>query len=182
MFWLAENRARVTKKAGVKWRMLTERTKWEKMSRKDKERYKREMVQFKNGTWTPPDNDKAPFRTGSNMARANAPTTRSAPERRTKKKEKKVAPKRGQSAYMFWLAENRARLTEPGKPVTEVTKKAGAEWRVLTERTKWEEMARKDKERYDREMAEFKNGTWTPPDNDKKKAEPANGGEPSQDE
>ncbi|KAK0424716.1 hypothetical protein QR680_008806 [Steinernema hermaphroditum] len=110
------------------------------------------------------------------MARAAASGARSAPERKTKKKGKKqAAPKRGQSAYFFWLAENRARLTEPGKPVTEVTKKAGAEWKLVTDRAKWEELARKDKERYDREMAEFRNGTWVAPEADKKKEEAVNG-------
>jgi structure-specific recognition protein 1 len=66
------------------------------------------------------------------------------------------APKRGQSAYMYWLAENRARLTKPGMGVTDVAKKAGEEWRKMGDKSKWEKMAVKDKERYDREMAAYK--------------------------
>ncbi|TKR94289.1 hypothetical protein L596_008589 [Steinernema carpocapsae] len=77
-------------------------------------------------------------------------------KKRTMKKKDPNAPKRGKSAYMFWLAENRARLTKPGMPVTEVTKLAGAEWREVTEKSKWEAMAKDDKDRYEREMAAYR--------------------------
>ncbi|CEF63075.1 FACT complex subunit SSRP1 [Strongyloides ratti] len=66
------------------------------------------------------------------------------------------APKRGKSAYMFWLAENRARLTKPGMGVTDVAKAAGAEWNKLQDKQKWEKMAAEDKERYEKEMATYK--------------------------
>lgn len=57
---------------------------------------------------------------------------------------------------MFWLAENRARLTKPGMGVTDVAKAAGAEWNKLQDKQKWEKMAAEDKERYEKEMATYK--------------------------
>lgn len=69
----------------------------------------------------------------------------------------------GQSAYMLWLNENRARLTKPGMGVTDVAKAAGAEWRQLSDKTKWEGMAAADKKRYEKEMASFKTGDYVAP-------------------
>ncbi|CAB3398962.1 unnamed protein product [Caenorhabditis bovis] len=75
------------------------------------------------------------------------------------KKVKKVkdpnAPKRPISAYMHWLAENRKRLTKEGMSVADVAKLAGAEWRMIPDKSKWEEIYKKDKERYEAEIAEY---------------------------
>lgn len=57
---------------------------------------------------------------------------------------------------MFWLAENRARLTKPGMGVTDVAKAGGAEWNKVKDRSKWDKMAATDKQRYTREMAAYK--------------------------
>lgn len=62
------------------------------------------------------------------------------------------APKRGKSAYMFWLADNRPRLTKPGMSVVDVTKAAGEEWKTVSaqEKAKYEKMAAEDKKRYEK--------------------------------
>lgn len=60
------------------------------------------------------------------------------------------APKRGKSSYMFWLAENRARLSQPGMSVVDVTRAAGAEWNAIEDKSKWVKLAADDKERYQR--------------------------------
>lgn len=60
------------------------------------------------------------------------------------------APKRAKSAYMFWLAENRARLSKPGLSVIDVTRAAGAEWGTVKDKSKWEKMAAEDKKRYEK--------------------------------
>ncbi len=41
-------------------------------------------------------------------------------------------PKRGQSAYVLWLAENRANITEQAMSASEFAKKAGQLWRDMT--------------------------------------------------
>jgi len=97
------------------------------------------------------------------MAKAKKAGKSKAPKSPKKGKRAKKdpnAPKRGTSGYMYWLAENRARLTKPGMGVTDVAKKAGEEWRKMGDKSKWEKMAAKDKERYDREMAAYKKKKW----------------------
>uniref|UniRef100_A0A914UMA8 HMG box domain-containing protein n=1 Tax=Plectus sambesii TaxID=2011161 RepID=A0A914UMA8_9BILA len=84
-------------------------------------------------------------------------------KKRAATKKDPNAPKRGQSAYMLWLNENRARLTKPGMGVTDVAKAAGAEWRLLTDKTKWEGMAAADKKRYEKDMVSFKAGDFVAP-------------------
>uniref|UniRef100_A0A915A0Y2 HMG box domain-containing protein n=1 Tax=Parascaris univalens TaxID=6257 RepID=A0A915A0Y2_PARUN len=56
---------------------------------------------------------------------------------------------------MFWLAENRARLTQPGMSVVDVTRAAGAEWNTIEDRSKWEKLAADDKKRYEKMELEF---------------------------
>ena len=55
-------------------------------------------------------------------------------KRKKKKKAKdKNAPKRAMSAYFLWLNANRNALKEknPGASITELSKKAGEEWKNL---------------------------------------------------
>ena len=67
------------------------------------------------------------------------------------------APKRALTAYFIWLAENREAIKKPGMSATQVAKAAGAAWRELTDKSKWEKKAEEDKKRYERENAEYKN-------------------------
>lgn len=85
-----------------------------------------------------------------------------ASERKRVKKSKKDrdenAPKRATTAFMVWMNENREEIKKdnPGIKITEIAKKAGEIWGTLTDKTKWEEKAGKDKERYTKEMEEYK--------------------------
>lgn len=87
---------------------------------------------------------------------AKSPKATKAPKEGKRAKKDPNAPKRGQSAYMLWLAEVRPRLTKPGMGVTDVAKAAGEEWRALKDKSKWEKLAAKDKERYEKAMASYK--------------------------
>jgi len=75
-----------------------------------------------------------------------------------KKKKDPNAPKRAQTAYFLWMNENRSKITKPGMSVADVAKEGGAQWKAMSEADKkpWEEKAKKDKERYEKEMAEYK--------------------------
>ncbi|CAJ0946642.1 unnamed protein product, partial [Mesorhabditis belari] len=88
-----------------------------------------------------------------------AKTVKSPKEKKQRAKKDPNAPKRGKSGYMFWLADNRARLTKPGMAVTEVSKAAGVEWNNLKDKTKWEKLATADKARYEKEKAAYKGGS-----------------------
>ncbi|CAJ0925796.1 unnamed protein product, partial [Mesorhabditis belari] len=65
-------------------------------------------------------------------------------------------PKRSMSAFFWWLAENRARIKKDGMGVAEVGKVAGKEWGVLKDKSKWEKLADKDRQRYESDMAVYK--------------------------
>lgn len=80
----------------------------------------------------------------------------------TKSKKKKNkddnAPKRASTAFMLWLNETREQIKRenPNITVTEIAKKGGEMWRELKDKSKWEEKAAKDKERYQAEMKNYK--------------------------
>lgn len=87
-------------------------------------------------------------------AKAASPKKAKVEKKRAKKDPN--APKRGASAYMLWLKDNRARLTKPGMSVVDVTKAAGVEWGNVKDKSKYEKLAAEDKKRYEKEMAAYK--------------------------
>ncbi|KAL3075234.1 hypothetical protein niasHS_014963 [Heterodera schachtii] len=81
-------------------------------------------------------------------------------EKEGKKGEKKKdpnAPKRNQSAFFIWQIENRPQIKKPGDSVTETAARAGQMWKALSaeEKQPYEQKAKEDKERYEREMSEY---------------------------
>ncbi|XP_017070495.1 FACT complex subunit Ssrp1 [Drosophila eugracilis] len=80
---------------------------------------------------------------------------------RTKKASKKKdtgKPKRATTAFMLWLNDTRESIKKdnPGIKVTEIAKKGGEMWKELKDKSKWEEAAAKDKQRYQDEMRNYK--------------------------
>ncbi|XP_061390564.1 FACT complex subunit Ssrp1-like [Musca vetustissima] len=80
---------------------------------------------------------------------------------KTKKASKKKdanKPKRATTAFMLWLNDTREQIKNdnPGIKVTEIAKKAGELWKELKDKSKWEELAAKDKQRYIDEMKDYK--------------------------
>jgi len=73
---------------------------------------------------------------------------------------------------MIWLGENRSKISKPGMAVTDVAKEAGALWRAMKDKSKWEKMAVADKERYAKEFAAYqkKSGGGSAPSSPKKAA------------
>ncbi|KHJ49370.1 structure-specific recognition protein [Trichuris suis] len=65
------------------------------------------------------------------------------------------APKKPQSAYLLWLKANRDAIKTEGMSFAEIGKKAGELWKNVTDKKKWEELARKDRERYQEEMSKY---------------------------
>lgn len=85
------------------------------------------------------------------------------PKRRGGKKKDSTGPKRGQSAYLFFCAANRAQVKEdnPDFKATEVTSELGRLWNMLkddpsraSELQKFVKMAEDDKARYEAEKAD----------------------------
>ncbi|CDW51994.1 FACT complex subunit SSRP1 [Trichuris trichiura] len=65
------------------------------------------------------------------------------------------APKKPQSAYVLWMRANRDKIKEEGMSFAEIGKKAGELWKNVTDKKKWEELARKDRVRYQEEMSKY---------------------------
>ena len=93
-------------------------------------------------------------------AKKKAKTNSGSPHAKKKKEKDPNAPKRPLSTYMIFSAEMRAKVKEenPDFSITDVAKELGVRWKSVTgdEKVKYEELAKKDKERYEREMEEYK--------------------------
>lgn len=78
--------------------------------------------------------------------------------KKSKKDRDENAPKRASTAFMLWLNENREKIKKetPGIKPTEVAKKGGEMWQELKDKSEWESKAAKEKERYTKEMEEYK--------------------------
>ena len=115
-----------------------ERKKWDDRAEKDKQRYKTEMASYE-----PPDD-------GSDEEDE-------APKKKAKKDPN--APKRGKSSYFFYMDAMRDKVKQdnPEASFSEIGKLLGAGWKKLSsdEKAKYEKMAEKDKQRYQKEMAGY---------------------------
>ena len=65
-----------------------------------------------------------------------------------KAKKDPSKPKKALSAWMCYCNEQRPALLKEGLKVTEVSKKLGAKWAELKDRSTYEKLAEKDKKRY----------------------------------
>lgn len=127
--------AEFTKKCASKWKEMTgkDKRRFEEMAEKDKQRYEREMQHY-----TPPAGQGK----GQKRKRAKDPN----------------APKRNLSAFFFFCNEERPaiRKEHPDWSVGDVAKELGKKWEVCSNKPKFEELARKDKKRYEADMAKYK--------------------------
>jgi len=128
------------------WKILTakQKEKFEKLALADKKRYEEEMADYSPPTSDDEDEGK---------------------KKRRKKKEKDPnQPKRNMSSYFHFCDEHRAAVREetPGATIGDIAKVLSVQWKALTEKEKkvYEELARKDKERYMRAMDDY-NGKKT---------------------
>ncbi|GKV40076.1 hypothetical protein SLEP1_g47750 [Rubroshorea leprosula] len=78
--------------------------------------------------------------------------------KKTKKEKDPLKPKHPMSAFFLFSNERRAALLAENKNVLEVAKIAGEEWKAMNEeqRGPYEEMAKKNKEKYMQEMEAYK--------------------------
>lgn len=68
----------------------------------------------------------------------------------------RILPPPPVSAFRLWKKQNADRIRTPGMCEGELSAKARAEWANLEDKSKWEEMARMDKARYERQMNEYR--------------------------
>uniref|UniRef100_A0A7S2CA52 HMG box domain-containing protein n=1 Tax=Florenciella parvula TaxID=236787 RepID=A0A7S2CA52_9STRA len=132
-----------TKIMATKWKELGEEDKaaWQEKAETDKARFKDAMADYE-----PPSDVEVTPKKGKG--------------KKGKAAKDPNAPKRATTAYFFFLADTRetAKAENPGLSVTELSKVIGAKWKELTpeEKSKFEEKAKADKERYAEEVAAYK--------------------------
>ena len=85
--------------------------------------------------------------------------TSKSPTSPKKKKAKKHpnAPKRGASAYLLFSADARPKIKEanPDLDFAATAKKLGEDWKALEDKSEWEEKAKEEKARYEKEMESY---------------------------
>lgn len=98
----------------------------------------------------------AEYKKSDDYATFQAAKTEMKGKKGKKKPKDKNAPKRNLSAYFLFLAE--FRQDNPNFGLTEMSSKAGAKWKSLTdaERAPFDKQAAADKVRYEREMEKYK--------------------------
>jgi len=131
----------VSKESSDKWKEMDEDEKapYVKKAEKDKKRYQKEMESYIPPSDSDSDDDR--------------------PKKKKKKKDPN-APKRNQSAYFMFSNANREKVKKElggSAKITEIASALGEKWRNLTpeEKIPFEELAAKDKERYQQEMEEW---------------------------
>lgn len=115
-----------------------------------------------------PEKKRKAEKTKSPAPKKKAKISADEPQGKRKKKAKKDAdaPKRPMSAYMLWLNEIREQIKQenPGISVTELSKVAGEKWKKIDDKTKWQEMAKEAKKKYDEAMKVYKEKKANEPD------------------
>lgn len=130
--------AEFSKKCAERWKTMTdnEKKRFNQMAESDKKRFEAEM-----GTYVPP-------------------TQIGAKKGRKQKKQKDPnAPKRSMSGFFWFSSEGRVKVkaANPDFSIGDVAKELGKQWADLNEKDKsrFEAMAEKDRERYEREKTEY---------------------------
>jgi len=132
------NFSEFSKKCSEKWKTMTEseKSRFAAQAEVDKQRFEREMAVYQPG------------------------------EKRKKKKKDPLAPKRPLSAFFHYCKEERPKLKamNPSLSVGEIAKELGDRWNHTAPEGKqtYEEAAQRDKERYEKEMNDFRSANKKP--------------------
>lgn len=126
--------AEFSKKCGEKWKAMSNKDKkrFDDMAAKDKTRYDKEMANY------------VPAKGEAGGKRKKDPN----------------APKRALSAFFCFCNEERQKVKAkyPSYTIGDVAKELGKRWEACTSRAKFEQLAAKDRQRYEKEMAAYKAG------------------------
>jgi ABC-type transporter MlaC component len=132
----------ISKKCSEKWKTMSpsEKQRFYELASKDAERYQAEIAAFG----------------GEDAMR-----------KRKRAKKDPNAPKRALSAFFFFSQIKRPEVQQahPEHKVGQIAQEMGKMWKALTEqeKKKYEEMASRDKVRYEADMKEYKASTGQPP-------------------
>lgn len=134
--------AEFSKKCSEKWKAMSakEKQRFEEMAEKDKSRFDREMAGY--------DKTGAGGKGGAKGGK----------RKRTKDPN---APKRALSAFFCFCNEERPKVkaAHPSYTVGDIAKELGRRWETCPNKSKFEAIAAKDKQRYEQEMSAYKSGS-----------------------
>jgi hypothetical protein len=134
----------LSKIMGKMWRDMNsdDKEKYNKEAAKDKERYKKDMETY---------SDQSDDQSNDN------PSVVEVKEVKEKKKKDSNAPKKATTAYSYFMNDVRNEVKEeyPNQKPNECKKIMSKMWHDLEDRSKYEEMNLKDKERYKKETEEY---------------------------
>jgi len=124
-----------SKKCAEKWKTMTakEKKRFEDMAATDKQRHDREMVAY-------------------NAAHAQVGG------RKRKREKDPNQPKRALSAFLYFCEEKRpaVRTAHPEYKMGDISKELSRQWEACGDKSRYEARAAADKQRYEREMGDFK--------------------------
>jgi hypothetical protein len=133
-----------SRKCAEKWKAMktNDKKRFEDMASKDKVRYDKEMANY-----TPSE-----------------ATGRGKGKKGKRAPKDPNAPKRALSAFFCFCNEERSKVKakNPNMTVGDIAKELGKRWETCANKTKYEELAAKDKVRYEKEMAAYKKGGAAP--------------------
>jgi upstream-binding transcription factor len=166
---------------GKMWTALpeTEKLPFRKLEEEDRARYQREMAAYVPPPSSSSSSSEEESSSSEEEKRRRKPKGRPGrrakdvrPDRRGRKRVTDPAhPKHPIPAFLFYTSERRPKVVESneGMDVRTIARTLGEQWRALSpeERKPYEEKAVAERERYQREMADY-----TPPREGKKKKAP----------
>jgi len=145
----------ISKKISTLWKEVSaeEKEKYEKLHKQDVDRA---AAEFK--AYTPPEGYDDKGKLIVEGEDNDKDDSSSKPQKKKRQKKDKNAPKKASTAYLFFSNAQRQKYKSESLPLAEMSKRIGAEWKVLSSEDKkpFEEMAAKDKLRYEEEMAAYK--------------------------
>jgi len=143
----------ISRELGKRWHLLSNAQKqpFEELALRDKARYDEEMKNY------------VPPATAQSLLDEDEQTKNNNQSKKKKKQKRdKNAPKRSNSAYIYFCEQTRPTFNkEEFTSQVDVVKELGARWSALSQadRIPFEEMHERDKLRYEREMVAFKETT-----------------------
>lgn len=119
----------------------------------------RQTISVLAAAWrTLSDTDREAFR---HSARSQPPVPTkpkkvAGPKKRKRRKKDPLAPKGRRSAFLYYFMERLPALLLDGNKVTRCVQLAAKDWKALSCRKDYEDRAATDKERFYRQMAQYK--------------------------
>lgn len=145
-----------SKKTADRWKTMTEQEKrrFHQMSEADRRRYELEMASYVPPAWM-----TAAAGNGSGGGRAGGPPPAAGRARKKKKAKDPNAPRRSMSAFFHFSALERGKVkaANPDFQLGDIAKEMSRRWSDASPevRQKYDALADKDKERYEREKQAY---------------------------